>query len=65
MKVEYNEVTKNHKSGLTYLVDLFVGEIFTTGDILPSYSLVHVGLDGAGGDGVDGDFLVTGINGLD
>ena len=49
---------------MTYLVDLLVGKVLTPGNILPSHGLVHVGFDGAWGYCVDGDFLVTGVNGL-
>lgn len=49
----------------TYLVDLFVGELITSGDILPSHGLIHVGLDGAWGHCVDGDLFVAGVDSLD
>jgi hypothetical protein len=51
----------NCESG-PYLVDLFVGEMLTTGDVLPSHGRVHVGFDGAGCDGVDRDFLVAAVD---
>ncbi len=41
------------------LVDLFVGQVLAVGDVLLADGVVHVGLDAAGGDGVDGDLLVA------
>ena len=49
----------------THLVELFVGELVTSRDILPGHGLIHVGLDGARGHGVDGNFLFTGVDCLD
>jgi hypothetical protein len=36
--------------------------MLTTGDVLASHGRVHVGLDCAGCDGVDGDFLVAAVD---
>lgn len=41
------------------LIDGLVVELGTAGDVLPAYSVVHVGLDATGGNGVDSDLLVT------
>ena len=43
----------------TYLVDALVVQRVAVGDVLPADGVVHVGLDAAGGDGVDGDLLVA------
>jgi len=45
------------------LVDLVVGEVGSTGDVLTADGVVHVGLDATWGDTVDGDLLVTSVNG--
>jgi hypothetical protein len=51
------------RPGLGVLVDLVVGELVSAGDVLAADLVVHVGLDAAGGDAVDGDLLVAGVNG--
>ena len=43
----------------TYLVDALVVQDVAVGDVLPADGMVHVGLDAAGGDGVDGNLLVA------
>jgi hypothetical protein len=45
--------------GEAYLVNTLVIELVAVGDVLPADSVVHVGLDTAGCDGIDGDLLVT------
>lgn len=45
------------------LVDLLVVEVLAVGDVLLAHGVVHVGLDAAGGDGVDGDLLVAAVDG--
>lgn len=55
--------TLHGRPGLGVLVDLVVGEVLTTGDVLAADGVVHVGLDTTGGDGVDGDALVTAVDG--
>lgn len=47
----------------TYLVDLVVGELLSTGDVLAANLVVHVGLNSTGSDTVDGDLLVTSVDG--
>lgn len=49
--------------GAGILVDLVVGELLTTGDVLAADLVVHVGLDATRGDAVDGDLLVTAVDG--
>ena len=44
---------------LGVLVDLVVGELVTTGDVLAAHCVVHVGLDATGCDAVDSDLLVS------
>lgn len=48
----------------TYLVNFVVLEGVAAGDILPADGVVHVRLDAAGGNGVDGDFLVAKVCGV-
>lgn len=43
----------------TYLIDTLVVERLAVGDVLPANGVVHVGLDAAGSDRVDGNLLVT------
>lgn len=43
----------------THLIDTIVIEVGTVGDVLSADSVVHIGLDTAGGDGVNGNLLVT------
>lgn len=45
-----------------HLVNTLIVELVAVGDVLSADLVVHVGLDTAGGDGVDGDLLVTKIN---
>ena len=45
------------------LVDLLIGQVLAVGDVLLADLLVHVGLDAAGGDDVDGDLLVAAVDG--
>jgi hypothetical protein len=51
------------RPGLGVLVDLVVAELLSAGDVLAADLVVHVGLDAAGGDAVDGDLLVAGVDG--
>lgn len=44
---------------VTDLIDGIVVKGCAVGNILPTDGVVHVGLDTARGDGVDGDLLVT------
>lgn len=55
--------TLHGRPGLGVLVDLVVGEVLTTGDVLAADGVVHVGLDATGGNSVDGDALVTAVDG--
>lgn len=55
--------TLHGRPGLGVLVDLVVGEVLTTGDVLAADGVVHVGLDTTGGNGVDSDALVTTVDG--
>nr|POE98246.1 hypothetical protein CFP56_64839 [Quercus suber] len=48
---------------IAYLVHLVIAEVLAVGDVLAAHGVVHVGLDAAGGDGVDGDLLVTAVDG--
>lgn len=43
------------------LVDLVVGHLVTTRDVLLAHGVVHVGLDTARGNAVDGDLLLTSV----
>jgi len=43
----------------TYLINTLVVQLVAVGDVLPADGVVHVGLDAAGSDGVDGDLLVA------
>jgi hypothetical protein len=43
------------------LVDLVIGELVTSGNVLTADSVVHVGLDATGGDAVDGNLLLASI----
>ena len=45
------------------LVDLLVVQVGAVGDVLFADSVVHVGLDTTGGNGVDGDLLVSTVDG--
>lgn len=45
------------------LVNLCVVQVFTVGDVLLADGVVHVGLDTTGGHSVDGDLLVSTVNG--
>ena len=47
--------------GSGILVDLVVGEVGSTGDVLTADGVVHVGLDATRGNAVDSDLLVTSI----
>jgi hypothetical protein len=49
------------RPGAGILVDLIVGELFASRDVLAAHSLVHVGLDTTRGDTVDGNLLLTSI----
>jgi hypothetical protein len=51
------------RPGLCVLVDLVVAELLSAGDVLAADLVVHVGLDAAGRDAVDGDLLVAGVDG--
>lgn len=42
-----------------YLVNTFVVKLVAVGNVLSADGMVHVGLDAAGGDGVDRDLLVA------
>jgi hypothetical protein len=53
--------TVDRRPCLGVLVDLVVGELVTTGDVLAADSVVHVGLDATGGNAVDSDLLLTSI----
>lgn len=54
--------TVERRPGLSILVDFVVAEFVAVRDVLPAHSVVHVGLDAAGSDAVDGDLLVTAVN---
>jgi hypothetical protein len=43
------------------LVDLVIGELLTTGNVLAAHCVVHVGLDATGCNAVDGDPLLASI----
>ena len=43
------------------LVDLVVGELVATGNVLAAHGVVHVGLDATGSNAVDSDLLLTGV----
>jgi len=45
------------------LVNLLVGKVLAVWNVLFADSLVHVGFDATGRNGVDGDFLVTTVDG--
>ena len=47
--------------GSGILVDLVVGEVGSTGDVLTADGVVHVGLDATRGNAVDSDLLVASI----
>lgn len=47
----------------TYLIDLIVAEVLAIWDIFTAHGVVHVGLDAAWSDAVDGDLLVAAVNG--
>lgn len=51
------------RPGLGVLVDLVVGQLLATRDVLAADGVVHVSLNAAGGDAVDGDLLVAGVDG--
>lgn len=53
-------VKRRPSSGV--LVDLLVGEVLSVGDVLLADSVVHVGLDAARRDAVDGDALVAAVD---
>jgi len=55
--------TLHGRPGLGVLVNLVVGEVGTAGNVLAADGVVHVGLDTTGGNSVDSDALVTGIDG--
>jgi hypothetical protein len=55
--------TLHGRPGLGVLVNLVVGEVLTAGNVLAADGVVHVGLDATGGNSVDGDALVTGVDG--
>lgn len=40
-----------------YLINLLIGEVFATGNVFACHSLVHISLDGAWRDGVDGNLF--------
>jgi len=43
------------------LVDLVIGELLTTGNVLAAHCVVHVGLDATGCNAVDSDPLLASI----
>lgn len=47
----------------SYLINALVAQLVTVRDILAAHSMVHIGLDAAGGDNVDGDLLVAEVDG--
>jgi hypothetical protein len=49
------------KAGRSYLVNTRIIEFVTVGDVLPANGVVHIGLDAAGSNRIDRDFLVTKI----
>jgi hypothetical protein len=55
--------TLHGRPGLCVLVDLVVRKLLSAGDVLAADLVVHIGLDAAGGDAVDGDLLVAGVDG--
>jgi hypothetical protein len=54
-----NTVVRGPCAGV--LVDLVVGELVTTGNVLAAHGVVHVGLDTTGCNAVDGDPLLASI----
>ncbi len=48
---------------VSYLVNAFVAQLVTVGDVLTAHGVVHVGLDATGGDDIHGDLLVTEVDG--
>jgi hypothetical protein len=49
------------RPSLGILIDLVVTELLATRNVLTADSVVHVGLDTAGRDAVDGDLLLAGV----
>lgn len=54
-----SDTTTSMSVSRAYLVHLVVRQVRAVGDVLPAHGVVHVRLDAAGGDGVDGDLLIA------
>ena len=54
-------LSKPYITKSSYLVNTLVIKLLAVGNVLPAHGMVHVGLDAAGRDRIDGNFLVAEI----